>query len=1171
MSTERDRYDPYKIVDLWLKKYGLAKAQLDSFSCFLDNIRMVLHDEPSLVIGNKVLRFENVTFCKPAYFDNSVLKPLYPSVARMKEINYEFTVCVDVVNVTDNTRENIELCSLPCMVGSEVCNLHNMSTGELLSKGEILGIPGGYFIHNGVERVLIGHIKPAYNTPTVYKVRGERLQCRVRSMNDETAKSKAVVITRENSGALVVEFDGAVSSDAGANSGDTIKTPTVVTYAKVHLVSEVMKDLLGEESFKSNLLTYFGGDFKDSTCISDAVKEIMTTPENLQCYPQLVDAVRSEIDAGQKLQTITKIVRKVAIKPKRATTRKVECCDMYLKFEPIVKAILDDGGDLASILITVSCAAKHRRVVDYSTLFMHIGIRSDNESRAFYLGCMVRRFLLVESGAIRDDSREQYSKKRVDFAGAMCLDLFKMTWKQFLIDASAKCTDGKYPINTINLVKHHIGDQIRMCFIHGRWGAKNADHKVIGIVETVSMKTSVATAIDSLRRMKLQVHKENKDRSIRKLCTSHAFFVCCVETTEGSDVGIRLALALVASVSLKQPTMLVRHFVETALGDCLRSRLVDAAVDDAPNPGGLTINGTPVGYVRDLYEAERIVKNLRKYRCLNEDVSVSVDSVVNTLEIWCDGGRMVRPLVHVRNGEETCPETLYGQINRANTLDTLTDSHIVVTRDAIEISRSEIAMTVAEALCDNYEYSELHPSCMFGLLAAQIPYANYTPSPRACYKTNMARQSMGVLPALTQFNNHTNAIQLNYAHRPVITTRCATASGVDEFPNGINAIVAVMAHTGFNQEDSIIINKSALDRGMFDATHKRQVSVELRVGTMVDEVCMPPEEYRMRANYNNLDPSTGLPRIGSHMKKGDILLGKITTDRNTSYQEDSSIVARIQDEGIVKGVKMDGSTIRIRTEMPLDVMIGDKFCSAMAQKGTCGMILPEIDMPFVAESGMVPDIIVNVHSMPSRMTVNQIMASVAGKLACVTAKHVDGSPYQASSDVLRDLCEQLANVDYDYSGCEIMCNGTTGRRFSCPVFIGVVYYLRPIQLVRHKIFSSTTTTMRNHLTRQPLNGRAHEGGLRVGEMEKDDLLCHGVISFLQERMLTLSDKHIMNVCYSCGSESHVSRRSDGSFVCLRCRQLTVAPVTLPYASKLLYQSMQAMGIDVKYNLVKSTE
>ncbi|ABF70655.1 RNA polymerase subunit [Trichoplusia ni ascovirus 2c] len=1160
MSTT---YDSYKVVELWFKKYGTVKAQLDSFTSFLDNIRTVLHDEPPLVIGGEVIRFENVTFLTPSYLVNGISKTLYPSIARMKGLNYEFTMCVDVINETTGVRDNgVELCQLPCMVGSEMCNLKGMSDAELLTHGEILGIPGGYFIHNGVERVLIGHIKPAYNTPIVYKTRNDKWICQLRSMNDETAKSKAVAITRSNSGALVVEFDsGAVRTTITTKSAngkeDTSTSTTITAGAKVFLVSEVMRDLLGGDLGK--LKTYLGGDYLDTTHISDTVDEILQAPENLQVYPELVRVVRECINNGEKPLTITTTIKKILVVPKRVSTKVIQRSELYNRLEPVIRECVKEGADITDIMVIVNNAAKYKPLHDYSTLFMHIGIRCDNVVRAHFLGNMIRRYVLTEKGAIKEESREQYSKKRVDFAGTMCLDLFKMTWKQFLIDAASRTSDRCNPINAINAVKRGIGYQIKMCFVHGRWGAKNAEHKTIGIVEAIPVKTSVATSIDSLRRMKLQVHKENKDRSIRKLCTSHAFFACCVETTEGADVGIRLALAAVAFASVRQPTMLVRDIIEFTLLDKLKPTL--ECVATSPKYAAILLNGTPIGYVEDHEITIKILRKLRDLRRFNDDVSISMDYIVKCIDVWCDCGRFVRPLLV--KSHDMCEK-----IMEANTMDELEQSLVVVHRDAIEISRSEIAMTPNEAILDDYEYSELNPSCMLGLLAGEIPYANYTPSPRACYKTNMARQSMGILPSISKFNNHSNSIHLNYAQAPIITTRCAKATKVNEYPNGINAIVAVMAHTGFNQEDSIIINKSALDRGMFNATQRREITVDLRIGTIVDDMCKPPEDLRIRANYDNIGED-GLPIMGSIIKKGDALLGKVSTDRNTSRREDTSIIARMQDEGVVKSVKIDGSSVRIRLEVVLDVMIGDKFCSAMAQKGTCGMILPDIDMPFVADSGMIPDILVNVHSMPSRMTVNQIMASMAGKLACITARNIDGSPFQLDvNDVLFDLCEQLAEVKYDKDGCETMCNGLTGEMFSCPIFIGVVYYLRPVQLVRHKIFSSTTTTMRNHLTRQPLNGRAHEGGLRVGEMEKDDLLRHGSINFLQERMLTLSDKHIMMICTICGSESHVALRSDGSFVCLRCKQLMVNPITIPYAAKLFFQYLQGVGLGVKYNISK---
>ncbi|BBB16535.1 DNA-directed RNA polymerase II [Heliothis virescens ascovirus 3j] len=1146
-------YDSYRAVDLWIRKYGLVKAQLDSFASFIENIPNVLHDEPNLFMCGNELRFENITFVKPSYIVNGKTMVLYPSTARLKNLDYEFSVRADVVNATLGTKENIELCRLPAMVFGVLCNLHNAPDSKRLAKGEIMGDPGGYFIHNGVERVLIGHIRPAYNTITVYKTRNDKLICQLRSMNDETAKSKSIALHRASNGAYVIEFDGSSSNSAVSMEQSAPKS-------RLYLVSDVFKGLLGGSLDHAH--KYVGNHH----CVLRAIDELKYAPENLQCFTELTDAVRTSVKEGHKGAAIMAVVKRAMIAPKRTGGRTAKCAttQLYAKLEPIVKRLVEEGVDSSDIVVAVNGAVRYRVPECYDTMFMHIGISADNDARAYYLGCMFTKYVTVESGVFQAESREQYSKKRVDFAGSMCLDLFKMTWKQFLIDVMNKSNDKCNPINAIHAVKRNITNHFKMCFVHGRWGAKSAEHKTVGVVESISMRTSIATAIDSVRRMKLQVHKENKDKSIRQMFTSHAFFACCVETTEGTDVGIRLALALVAFASVRQPTVLVREFVENALGDMVTPSVVR---DRDEKSHGVLLNGTPIGYVSDVQRALCVVRKLRLLRCLHHDVSISVDGITGALEIWCDAGRFVRPLLYNRDDDI---ESLKRSIMYAEHADEIFNSGHMVHRDAIEIGREHIAITMHRAIEDNVKYVELNPNCMFGLLAAQIPFANYSPSPRACYKTNMARQSMGVLPMLNDCNGTGNLISLNYAQRPIVTTRSAEICGVDDLPNGVNAIVAVMCYTGFNQEDSVIINRASLDRGMFQATQRKDITVSLQIGTIVDELRKPPIEMRMDANYSNVGDD-GLPIVGRTLRKGDIIVAKVSLDKSSGRAEDTSVILKNQDECVVKAIRFIGSLIKIRVEETIHHVtnhtIGDKFCSAMAQKGICGMVLNQEDMPFVANSGMTPDIIVNSHSMPSRMTVNQMMASVAGKLSCVAARRVDGSSFQNDEhdDLLAHLCDQLRKVNFDGSGAEIMCSGTTGVEFPQPVFIGVVYYLRPVQLVKHKKFSSTTTaTARNRLTRQPLNGRAHEGGLRVGEMEKDDLLCHGTVSFLMERMLNLSDAYTMRLCTVCGSESQVVKRNDHGYVCARCKTLTVTELVLPYSAKLLHQNLQAIGVGCRY-------
>jgi DNA-directed RNA polymerase beta subunit len=459
-------------------------------------------------------------------------------------------------------------------------------------------------------------------------------------------------------------------------------------------------------------------------------------------------------------------------------------------------------------------------------------------------------------------------------------------------------------------------------------------------------------------------------------------------------------------------------------------------------------------------------------------------------------------------------------------------------------------------------------------------------SPRNCYQAAMGKQAMSIFALSHLVRADTVTHVLNYPQRPIVSTKTADFMGFSEMPSGINCIVAIACYTGFNQEDSIIINNSAIQRGLFWATTYRTHSdEEKKQGTYnTERIGTPPLNIRKKDNNYSLLDENGIVRTrfpvytdqngkkcgggAVYVESGDVIIGKILIQSSKSNPEeltDISLTIKKGEEGYVdriftsispngyKLVKVVIRTLRIPE-------VGDKFASRAAQKGTCGMIYNQTDMPFT-QDGIVPDIIINPHCIPSRMTINQLMESTLGKSCCIEGTFGDSTPFTKSSiNIAEELCQRLEMHNYERTGKELLCNGMTGKIMG-EVFIGPVYYQRLKHLVSDKIHARSDGPNAS-LTRQPLEGRSRDGGLRFGEMERDCIISHGASKFLSERLSEQSDPYVISTCMDCNGFATTNE------YCKNCGSDNVCKVNLPYISKLVIQELNAMCIKCE---IKSKE
>lgn len=1016
------------------------------------------------------------------------------------------------------------------------------------------------FVLNGIQTVI-------YDEPNIYTSSGKeflfhnvRFEKPFISLNNKKKIPLTPFIAREKN--LSYEF----SVKVDLKCDDENHTITLCTIPA--MVRSIVCNLYDKTSEERLLLGEFSGDHGGYFVING--KERIITGQTKKTYNRFICFKNLEEEFICEIRSSCEETAKSSLIQLKFNTKKtnIDCIidkityslsDIFNNFEVLdvlEKLIGDDHIFLEEMIYLLRKNCDKNKIIDTSQFLPHMG-QCTNLSKAILFGKMTRKLILSEIGILKEEDKSNIAYKRVDMVGVLCKDLFKMLWKQFIKSLTKEIEKRKIGsiIPIVDIKKKNISKNFYYCFSTGTWGIKKNNYKKLGVSEFAQNKVSCLTNLALLRKFNIPVGKKDKNIKIRLIHPSSIFYICPFETPEGTSVGTRLTLSVTSFVSIQMSFIIVKEILKSLklyndIDEILDIKKYKKIDDDVFY---IFVNGILIGYLKDHLFFENQINILRNRNILKRDVSIYLNTDLNIIEIWCDSSRFIRPLF------DTKKYHLKKESIKNMTIQDLENEGIIVYRDPTELETKYVSMYPNDI---NSDYTEIHPSCIMGIVASQIVFSNHTQSPRVCYMSNMIKQAIGILPT---FENRTDSTvySLNYVQKPLSTTRMAELIGTNEYPNGINAIVAVACYTGFNQEDSIILNKGAIDRGLFGAYIRRTISTEIKNLTLMEEIiCIPEKENRLNLDYSKLD-SNGIIRKGSKVVKGDVIIGKIlkTKTSNGFKIEDKSIVAKTNEEGIVDTIYTYSSIVKVTILQIKIPIIGDKFCSGMAQKGTCGMILPQEDMPF-SSSGMIPDIIINPHCLPSRMTINQLMSSVCSKARCISGKekYGDGSPFQGT-DIVEEACEELKKHGFDPDGTEQFYNGMTGEKINCKIFVGPVHTHRLTHFVDNKIFSSTNTNVKNKLTRQPLNGRSNDGGLRIGEMEKDCLLRHGIIKFSNERLMDLSDKYTMKTCNKCQGYYHITKLLDNTFICNKCKTLDISNVNIPYAAKLLIQELESMGLN----------
>ena len=834
-----------------------------------------------------------------------------------------------------------------------------------------------------------------------------------------------------------------------------------------------------------------------------------------------------------------------------------------------------------------------------SDLFPHC---KSIEQKLYLIGYMAKKLINTSLGLYSSDDRDSYSNKRIELTGTLLNNLFrnyfnklvkemqKQTIKEINNGSWRSSEDYENIINMTNIYKimksTTIENGINRALSTGDFSIKQSNSTKVGVAQVLNRLTYMST-ISHLRRINTPLEKSGELIAPRKLHNSTWGFLCPVETPEGQSIGVVKNISYLAHITIPSNSSSLYEYTLPLIDpieSCNSTYLY--------NKVKVFINGSWIGIAKDPFNLYKDLKNKKYMGIINIYTSIIFDIKELEIRICNDGGRLTRPVLRVKDNKTIITKDIINDLSNKKITwnDLLIDyklkDSVIEYIDPDEQTHSMIYMKLknsANKSCYEYNYthSEIHPSTIFGVLGSCVPFPDHNQAPRNTYQCAMGKQAMGIYATNFDKRMDKTTYVLNYPSRPIVDTRIMNYINLNKIPSGCQIHVAIMSHTGYNQEDSVLINKGSIDRGLFLATIYHTEKDEDK-NIIRDEIirCKPDKTKTKSVKFGNYDKlnENGFIPENTLVENRDIIISKIIPikeNRNDPTKiikyEDQSKTYRTNEESYIdknftgrNGDGYDFAKVRVRTlRKPV---IGDKVSSRHGQKGTIGNIIAEKDMPFTKD-GIKPDIIINPHAIPSRMTIGQLKETLLGKVLLELGLYGDGTSF-GDLDI-QNIREQLLKTGFESCGNEILYNGFTGEQLESSIFIGPVYYQRLKHMVSDKQHSRSIGPMVN-LTRQPAEGRSRDGGFRIGEMERDVMIAHGMSKFCKDRLYDVSDKYSMYTCNKCGMISAFNdgnkknRFSNIDFAihkCKTCDNLNdFSKVNVPYAFKLMSQELQTINI-----------
>ena len=837
--------------------------------------------------------------------------------------------------------------------------------------------------------------------------------------------------------------------------------------------------------------------------------------------------------------------------------------------------------------------ADEAREVIASVVLPHIPSPSYNfHQKAIYVAYMTRMAIIAHIDRSRLDDKDYYGNKRLELAGSLMSLLFEDLFKRFNteIQRQADIILTKHNRSAkFNALKYIREDTITNGFTQmistGNWSLKRFRMDRQGVTQQLS-RLSYISSLGHMSRITSQFEKTRKVSGPRSLQSSQWGMLCPSDTPEGESCGLVKNLALLTHVTSDEEEGPISRLAFT-LGVVDASELTGEELYSEEN-FIVFLNGRLLGAHRNPRKFERELKCLRRARKFGRYVSIHLHEEHRCIYISSDAGRVCRPLLIVENGICELEQKHIDRIKDPNDemeFWDLVDLGIVEFIDVNEENNCYICIDERGATM-KHTHMEIDPMSILGTVAGLIPFPHHNQSPRNTYQCAMGKQAIGTI-GYNQYNRVDTLLYLMlYPMKPLVTTRVLDLVNFDKLPAGQNAIIAVMSYSGYDIEDAVVLNKASVDRGYgrcmvmkkFGTTVRRYANnTRDRIrGTAEGEGAWENISASKKNNLQAID-SDGIVGVGRKVEPKFTLVRK-DTPKNTidgieyeqqsepdiEYQESNLVYkAPVGGDGVVDKVLITSNQdetiiIKILIRQMRIPELGDKFSSRHGQKGVCGIIVPQEDLPF-SDDGLCPDMIMNPHGFPSRMTVAKMIELIASKAGVLSGKRMYGTAFgeDYGGAVGVDECSQtLIDYGYNYAGKDMLYSGTTGEPLSAYIFMGPVYYQKLKHMVLDKMHARSRGP-RAVLTRQPTEGRARDGGLRLGEMERDCLIGYGASSLLLERLMISSDVYSATVCQSCGLLAFPGK-------CSYCENVGVdyelTELKLPYAAKLLFQELQAMNI-----------
>ena len=1097
----------WPIIQDLLKREGIARQHLNSFDEFLERgLQSIIDEVGHIEIENAEYPYKiqlgKVKLQQPRMMElDGSITHITPAEARLRNVSYSAPIMMEASVVEDGKileSRFVHIGDIPVMARSNACILHNFSTQKLIEHGEDPNDPGGYFIINGSERVIVGLEDLSYNKIIVDKEK-------VGGNDVYKAKVYSSIVGYRAKLELVMKNDGLIVARI---PGSPVDIPVVTLMRALGLESD----------------------------------------REIAAATSLVESIQNELEASfEKVAEVQTSKDSIVYISKRIAPGMLE--EFQIKR---AETLLDWG------------------------LLPHLGKHQENRrEKAQFLGEAACKLIELKLGWISPDDKDHYGNKVIKFAGQMLADLFRTAFRNLVRDMKYQLerSGQKRGINAVAAAIRPgiVSDKLNNAIATGNWGRGR-----VGVTQLLD-RTNYLSTISHLRRIQSPLSRTQPNFEARDLHPTHFGRICPSETPEGSNCGLVKNLALSAIISVNvSPEEIIEKLYD--LGSV---HFTDAKEDLKRDGTRVFVDGRLVGYYKDGDKLVESLRDLRRNSKIHPHVGISlfkpgVEGATTRLYVNCNAGRVLRPLIVIKEGKPLVTQELIDKVSKKlMSWNDLLRMGIIELIDANEEENCEI--TLDDKDTKKFTHLEIFPSAILGAGASIIPYPEHNQSPRNTYESAMAKQSLGFSTPMMNTSTYVRQHLMWYPQTPIVTTKALNLLGLEDRPAGQNCVVAVLPFDGYNIEDAIVISKAAVDRGLGRTFFYRIYEAEAKQypGGMRDNFEIPNAEdnirgYKGEKAYRLLEED-GVIAGESTAVGGDILIGKTSPPRfmeeyrefesKGPYRRDTSIGVRPSETGVVDTVVMTqsnegGKMYKIRVRDMRVPEIGDKFASRHGQKGVIGILARYEDLPYTAE-GVIPDVLINPHAFPSRMTVGMFMESISGKAAAVRGVRFDGSAFVGEKT--EEIKAALEHSGLKYSGKEMMYDGRTGKPFPVEVFIGVVYYQKLHHMVADKIHARARGQVQM-LTKQPTEGRARGGGLRFGEMERDCLIAYGASMILKDRLLDESDKSEIYVCERCGLVAYhdVKQRK---YVCRVCGdKAKVSSVSVAYAFKLLLQEMQSLNV-----------